>query len=116
MDINIGINENDRQKIAEGLSRVLAESYILYLKTHNFHWNVTGSMFQPLHSVFEAQYSELAEAVDEIAERIRALGLSAPGSFAQFQSLSSIKEASGKIKAMEMVKELLKPWKWSKSY
>lgn len=101
------INENDRNKIVEGLSLVLAESYILYLKTHNFHWNVTGPMFQPLHSVFDGQYTELAEAVDEIAERIRALGFPAPGSFSEFQSLSSIEEASGQPNAMEMIKELL---------
>ncbi|MBT3367923.1 MAG: DNA starvation/stationary phase protection protein [Nitrospina sp.] len=104
---------NDRNKVAnqnrvaDGLSRVLAETNTLYLKTHNFHWNVTGPMFQPLHSVFEEQYSQLAEAADEIAERIRAIGHPAPGSFAEFQTLSSIKEASGKTKALEMVKELL---------
>ena len=93
--------------VAGGLSQVLAESYVLYLKTHNFHWNVTGPMFQPLHSMFEGQYAALAEAVDEIAERIRALGFPAPGSFSEFQSLSSIGEASGKSKALQMVKELL---------
>jgi starvation-inducible DNA-binding protein len=97
----------DRNTVVAGLSQVLAESYTLYLKTHNFHWNVTGPMFQPLHSVFEEQYSELAEAVDDIAERIRALGHPAPGSFSEFQRLSSIKEASGNHKALEMVRELL---------
>ncbi len=107
MNTKTGVKENDRKEIVEGLSQVLAESYVLYLKTHNFHWNVTGPMFQPLHSVFEGQYSELAEAVDEIAERIRALGHPAPGSFAEFQRLSSIEEASIKPKALEMVKELL---------
>ncbi len=100
-------DKTERKKIVKGISMVLAESYVIYLKTHNFHWNVTGPMFQPLHSVFEEQYTELAGAVDEIAERIRALGLPAPGSFAEFQKLSSIKEASGTPKAMEMVKELL---------
>ena len=105
--VNTHINLKDRKEVVEGLSRVLSESYILYLKTHNFHWNVTGPMFQPLHSVFEGQYSDLSGAVDEIAERIRALDFYAPGSFAEFQNLSSIKEASGKPKAMQMVKELL---------
>jgi starvation-inducible DNA-binding protein len=97
----------DYNPVSEKLSQVLAESYTLYLKTHNFHWNVTGPMFQPLHSVFEEQYSELANAVDEIAERIRALGQPAPGSFTEFQNLSSIKEASGKVKAQDMIKNLL---------
>ena len=109
--INIQTNGNKKASnenvVAGGLSQVLAESYVLYLKTHNFHWNVTGSMFQPLHSVFEGQYTALAEAVDEIAERIRALGVPAPGSFSEFQCLSSIEEASGKPRALEMVKELL---------
>jgi starvation-inducible DNA-binding protein len=97
----------ENKSVTGKLSQVLAESYTLYLKTHNFHWNVTGPMFQPLHSVFEEQYSELANAVDEIAERIRALGQPAPGSFTEFQNLSSIKEASGKTKAQDMIKELL---------
>jgi starvation-inducible DNA-binding protein len=111
MTSQVQTNGNNKSKgherTVDGLSRVLAESYTLYLKTHNFHWNVTGPMFQPLHSVFEEQYSELAEAVDEIAERIRALNSPAPGSFKEFQNLSSIKEATGKFKALEMVKELL---------
>jgi starvation-inducible DNA-binding protein len=82
--IDIGINEKDRVEIAEGLSRLLADSYTLYLKTHNFHWNVTGPMFNTLHLMFETQYTELATAVDLIAERIRALGVPAPGSYADF--------------------------------
>ena len=106
--INIQTNGNkeasNENVVAGGLSQVLAESYVLYLKTHNFHWNVTGSMFQPLHSVFEGQYTALAEAVDEIAKRIRALGVPAPGSFSEFQCLSSIEEASGKPRALEMSK------------
>jgi starvation-inducible DNA-binding protein len=111
MTSQVQTNGNSKSKgherTVDGLSRVLAESYTLYLKTHNFHWNVTGPMFQPLHSVFEEQYSELAEAVDEIAERIRALNHPAPGSFEEFRNLSSIKEATGKFNALEMVKELL---------
>ena len=92
MEIDIGINKKDRAKIAEGLSRLLADSYTLYLTTHNFHWNVTGPMFNTLHLMFETQYNELALAVDEIAERIRALGFAAPASYADFARLSSIKE------------------------
>jgi starvation-inducible DNA-binding protein len=107
MDINIGINEKDRAAIAEGLSRLLADSYTLYLKTHNFHWNVTGPMFNTLHLMFETQYTELALAVDEIAERIRALDFPAPGSYADFARLSSIKEAQGVPKAEDMIRELV---------
>jgi len=107
MNATTKIQENGHQKIVAGLSQVLAESYVLSLKTQNFHWNVRGPMFQPLHSVFEGQYEELTEAIDEIAERIRALGFPAPGSFSEFQSLSSIEEVSGKPKALEMIKELL---------
>jgi starvation-inducible DNA-binding protein len=81
MKVDIGINEEDRQAIAEGLSRLLADSYTLYLKTHNYHWNVTGPQFNTLHTMFEGQYTELAIAVDQIAERIRALGIRAPGSY-----------------------------------
>ena len=92
MPINIGIDEKDRQAIAEGLSRLLADTYTLYLKTHNFHWNVTGPMFQTLHLMFEAQYNELWTAGDVIAERIRALGLFAPGTYREFSKLTSIKE------------------------
>ena len=90
MDINIGIARTDRQAIAQGLSRLLADSYTLYLKTHNYHWNVTGPMFQSLHVQFEEHYTELALAVDEIAERIRALGELAPGSYTAFQKLAEV--------------------------
>jgi starvation-inducible DNA-binding protein len=103
MNINIGINEADRQQIAKGLSRLLADTYTLYLKTHNFHWNVTGPMFQTLHLMFETQYNELALAVDIIAERIRSLGVVAPGTYKQFVELSSIKEEDGVPKAQEMI-------------
>lgn len=107
MKIDIGINENDRKAICEGLSRLLADSYTLYLKTHNFHWNVTGPMFSTLHVLFEQQYVELAAAVDVIAERIRALGFPAPGSYAEFGRLTSIKEAQGIPSADEMIKQLV---------
>lgn len=93
--IDIGIAAGDRRKIAEGLSRFLADSYTLYLKTHNFHWNVTGPMFNSLHLMFEGQYTEEWTALDEIAERIRALGYNAPGSYTEFVKLSSIKEETG---------------------
>jgi len=82
--VNIGISDKDRKKIADGLSHLLADTYTLYLKTHNFHWNVTGPMFNTLHLMFEGQYTELALAVDSIAERIRALGVYAPGSYREF--------------------------------
>ena len=95
MKIDIGINATDREAIAAGLSRMLADSYTLYLKTHNYHWNVTGPQFNTLHTMFEAQYTELATAVDEIAERIRALGHRAPGSYAQFSELTAIEESHG---------------------
>lgn len=107
MDINIGIAEKDRVAIVEGLSRLLADTYTLYLKTHNFHWNVTGPMFQTLHLLFETEYTELALAVDQIAERIRALGSPAPGSYAEFARLSSIKEAQGVPRAEDMIRELV---------
>lgn len=107
MNIDIGIDANQRQEIAAGLSRVLADSYTLYLKTHNFHWNVTGPMFQTLHLMFETQYNELALAVDQIAERIRALGIPAPGTYKQFLELSSIKETEGVPKAQEMIQLLV---------
>ncbi|MGC1396559.1 MAG: Dps family protein, partial [Coleofasciculaceae cyanobacterium] len=97
--INLGIPEASRQEIAEGLSRLLADTYSLYLKTHNFHWNVTGPMFQTLHLMFETQYNELALAVDLIAERIRALGFPAPGTYSDYAKLSSIEETSGVPKA-----------------
>lgn len=105
--INIGISENDRKQIAAGLSRVLADSYTLYLKTHNFHWNVTGPMFQTLHQMFMVQYNETWLAVDSIAERIRALGFPAPGSYAQFAALTSIAENDGVPKAKEMIRQLV---------
>lgn len=107
MQINIGIEEKQREKIAEGLSRLLADSYTLYLKTHNFHWNVTGPMFSTLHLLFETHYTELALAVDQIAERIRALGVNAPGSYKQFSALSSIEEETGTPSAEEMIKQLI---------
>ncbi|GAB1537661.1 Dps family protein [Scytonema sp. NUACC21] len=105
--VNIGIDEANRAKIAEGLSHLLADTYTLYLKTHNFHWNVTGPMFQTLHLLFETQYTELATAVDLIAERIRALGYPAPGTYSEFAKLSSISETSGVPKATEMIRLLV---------
>ena len=107
MAIEIGIKPQDRKAIAQGLSRLLADTYTLYLKTHNFHWNVKGPMFQTLHLMFETQYTELAAAVDLIAERIRALGHPAPGSYAEFSRLSSIKEAKGTPSATKMIAELV---------
>lgn len=107
MQINIGIEEKDRKEIAEGLSRLLADTYTLYLKTHNFHWNVTGPMFQTLHLMFETQYNELALAVDLIAERIRALGFPAPGTYTQFKELSSIKEETGVPNSEQMIRLLV---------
>ena len=107
MAINIGIPDKQRKAIADGLSHLLADSYTLYVKTHNFHWNVTGPMFNTLHLMFEAQYGELAQAVDLIAERIRALGFFAPGSFAAFSKLKTIPEAEGTPKAEEMIKQLV---------
>jgi starvation-inducible DNA-binding protein len=101
------ITEEQRKEIAQGLSVLLADSYTLYLKTHNYHWNVAGPMFQTLHLMFEQHYTELALAVDLIAERIRALGQPAPGSYAQFSTLTSVKEAVGVPKAQEMIRELL---------
>ncbi len=107
MTIEIGINEKDREAIAAGLSKLLADSYTLYLKTHNFHWNVTGPLFNTLHLMFETQYTELAAAVDEIAERIRALGVPAPGSYADFSGLTAIEEAAGGESAEEMIRQLV---------
>ncbi|HYN35003.1 MAG TPA: ferritin-like domain-containing protein, partial [Ilumatobacteraceae bacterium] len=92
LTIDIGIDEADREEITEGLSRLLADSYTLYLKTHNYHWNVTGPMFQTLHLMFETQYNELALAVDLIAERMRSLGVPAPATFREFAALSSVTE------------------------
>ncbi len=105
--INIGLKDKDRKQIAEGLSRLLADTYTLYLKTHNFHWNVTGPMFQTLHLMFETQYNELALAVDLIAERIRALGYPAPGTYGEYAKLSSIKETTGVPDAKSMIKLLV---------
>ena len=105
--IDIGISEAHRLEIAKGLSHLLADTYTLYLKTHAFHWNVTGPMFQTLHLMFETQYTELALAVDLIAERIRSLGVPAPGSYAEFSKLTSVKEASGHTKAHEMIVQLI---------
>lgn len=107
MSIDIGISAASRAEIAEGLSRLLADSYTLYLKTHNYHWNVTGPLFSTLHTMFETQYTELATAVDQIAERIRALGHAAPGSYAAFAGLTSIEEARGEPTAEEMIRELV---------
>ena len=107
MDIDIGISKKDRKNIADGLSKLLADTYTLYLKTHNFHWNVEGPMFNTLHVMVETQYNELALAVDAIAERIRALGHPAPGSYAAYSKLSSIKEETGTPKAEEMIRQLV---------
>ncbi|MEM7652022.1 MAG: Dps family protein [Pseudomonadota bacterium] len=107
MDVNIGINDTDRKAIADGLSRVLADSYSLYLKTHNFHWNVTGPQFNTLHTMFEGQYTEMATAVDEVAERIRALGHFAPGSYSAFGALSSVPEATDVPNADSMIRALV---------
>jgi starvation-inducible DNA-binding protein len=106
--IDIGIPAKDRKEIADGLARLLADTYTLYLKPHNFHWNVTGPMFNTLHLMFEAQYNELALAVDLIAERIRALGHPAPGSYKAYAELSSIKEAEGAPSAKAMIAQLVK--------
>ncbi|MCR9241533.1 MAG: DNA starvation/stationary phase protection protein [Rhodobiaceae bacterium] len=108
MQIDIGIPEAERAKIAEGLTRVLADTYTLYLKTHNYHWNVTGPMFNTLHTMFEVQYNELWMAVDEIAERIRSLGEYAPGSYAAYATLTSIEEDAGVPKAEAMLANLVK--------
>jgi starvation-inducible DNA-binding protein len=107
MKIDIGIPEQERKKIAGGLSKLLSDTYTLYLKTHNFHWNVTGPMFNTLHLMFETQYTELATAVDEVAERIRALDMPAPGSYSQFAKLTRIKEATGTPEATEMLRQLV---------
>jgi starvation-inducible DNA-binding protein len=105
--INIGISEGDRTEIAAGLSNLLADTYTLYLKTHNFHWNVTGPMFQTLHLMFEQQYNELALAVDQIAERIRSLGEPAPGTYSDYAKLSSISETTGVPEATDMIRLLV---------
>ena len=107
MELNIGIDSQDRRDIASGLSKLLADSYSLYLKTHNYHWNVTGPQFNTLHQMFEQQYTELAAAVDEIAERIRALGIKAPGSYSAYSELTSITEGTGDEAAEEMIRQLV---------
>jgi len=105
--IDIGISDADRKKIAEGLSALLADSYTLYLMTHNFHWNVTGPQFNSLHTMFMTQYTEQWNALDIIAERIRALGFPAPGTYKEFVKLASIKEVEGVPKANDMVRHLV---------
>lgn len=107
MKIDIGISDADRAAIVGGLDKVLADTFALYLKTHSFHWNVTGPMFNTLHTMFMTQYTELWTALDEIAERIRALGHPAPGSFSQFAKLASIKEEAGVPKADDMIRQLV---------
>ena len=106
MELNIGISQENREAISAGLSRLLADSYTLYLKTHNYHWNVTGPQFNTLHQMFEEQYTELAAAVDEIAERIRALGVRAPGSYKEYAALTNIEESIGEESAEEMIRQL----------
>ena len=107
--VNIGISDQDRREIADGLSRLLADTYTLYLKTHNFHWNVTGPWFHSLHQMFEQEYTELAQAVDDIAERIRTLGYAAPGSYSEFAELASVQETRGVpvLRAEDMVRQLV---------
>ena len=107
MQINTGINADNRSALADKLSVLLADSYLLYIKTHNFHWNVTGAEFASLHTLFETFYTELAGAVDDIAERIRALGFPAPGSYSQFNALTTIKEETGVPKSKDMVLQLI---------
>ncbi|MEQ1505604.1 MAG: Dps family protein [Myxococcota bacterium] len=107
MAIDIGIPEKSRGKVADGLSRFLADTYTLYLKTHYFHWNVTGPQFNDLHAMFMVQYTELWTAVDLVAERIRSLGSPAPGSYKEFARLTRIAEADGVPKALDMVRELV---------
>jgi starvation-inducible DNA-binding protein len=108
LSIDIGIDEKGRKEIADGLGRLLADTYTLYLKTHNYHWNVTGPMFQTLHLMFETQYNELALAVDLVAERIRALGFPAPASYAAFSKLTTVTEEEGVPKAEEMIRQLVR--------
>ena len=107
MNIDIGIPQDQRTQIVDGLSRLLADTYTLYLKTHNFHWNVTGPMFNTLHLMFMGQYTEMWTAVDLVAERIRSLGAPAPGSYSDFARLTSIREAEGVPSATEMVRQLV---------
>lgn len=107
MNINIGMSDAQRETIAKGLAKLLADSYSLYIKTHNYHWNVTGPHFNSLHTMFEGQYTELAAAVDEIAERIRALGHLAPGSYREFSELTDIKDGDNTKSAEEMLQDLV---------
>lgn len=107
VSMDIGISENNRKKIAQGLSSLLADSYTLYLMTHNFHWNVTGPQFNSLHAMFMGQYTEQWAALDLIAERIRALGFPAPGTYKEFVKLASIEEVEGVPKATDMVRHLV---------
>ena len=104
--INIGLSESERQGVADSFSSLLADTFTLYLKTHNYHWNVTGPHFSSLHAMFEVQYQELWLAADELAERIRSLGFTSPGSYTQFAAATQLSEASGAPKAMEMVAHL----------
>ena len=106
-EINIGISELHRKEISKGLSCLLADTYTLYLKTHNFHWNVTGPMFQTLHTMFEGQYNELSLAIDEIAERIRALGVKTPATYQEFMALTTIKDSRADLSALQMVSDLV---------
>lgn len=106
METNIGIEESDREAIAGALSKLLADTYLTYIKSHNYHWNVTGPFFHSLHELFEQQYTELAAAVDEIAERIRILGFRAPATYHEFMDLSSVEEDSDAPEALEMVRRL----------
>lgn len=106
MSVNIGIDDNHRKAVADGLTRVLADTYALYLKTQNYHWNVTGPLFHAVHGMTEEQYKDLAEAVDEIAERIRTLGFKAPGSFKTYQDLTQVKDADNGLAAEDMVRDL----------
>jgi starvation-inducible DNA-binding protein len=108
MEIDIGIDKKDRKAIADGLSHLLADTYTLYLKTHNYHWNVTGPMFQTLHLMFQTQYTEMWQAVDLVAERIRTLGYAAPGTYKAFAKLATIKEEEGVPAAIQMIKNLVK--------
>jgi len=107
MKIDIGMTEQDRLRVAEQLKVLLADTYTLYIQTHNFHWNVSGALFQQLHVLFEQQYNELALAVDEVAERIRTLGVAAPGTYKAFAKLSSIEEVDGVPNANDMIQILL---------
>ena len=107
MELHIGLSGEQRDEIADGLNKMLADSYALYVKTHNFHWNVTGPNFSELHKVFEKQYQELAIAIDDIAERVRALGVFVPASFSQFSQITSIDEETGQIHSDEMIRQLV---------